>query len=105
MREWQLKEMQKKADMINRQSYQRDGIYYWQSNDRVVPPSTFEEAGLEVPVGQREAREKQSSEFLADYRKKMENHESSDEELFEMRSAFGEGERVVNVITGKVTQL
>jgi len=29
----------------------------------------------------------------------------SEEEMFEMRSAFGAGERVVNVLTGTVTQL
>lgn len=31
--------------------------------------------------------------------------EQRDEELFEMRAAFGEGETVVNIFTGEVTKL
>ena len=42
--------------------------------------------------------------FLSAY---IRNHSgpASDEELFEMRAAFGPGERDVNVLTGRVTQL
>jgi hypothetical protein len=35
----------------------------------------------------------------------MENHVHSDEEMFEMRAAFGEGATVVNAITGQETKL
>lgn len=42
---------------------------------------------------------------LEDYRERMKNHVYSAEEMFEMRAAFGEGETVVNVITGEKIQL
>lgn len=38
---------------------------------------------------------------VAAYRKRMANHVHTEEELFEMRAAFGPGARVVNVITGQ----
>jgi hypothetical protein len=44
-------------------------------------------------------------QMLVDYRKQMENHVPDEEELYEMRAAFGEGASVVNVVTGKVTIL
>lgn len=41
-------------------------------------------------------------QFLAEYREARKNHTPSEEELFEMRAAFGEGSTVVDVITGQV---
>jgi hypothetical protein len=42
---------------------------------------------------------------LKDYRKRQRNVKPSNEELSEMRAAFGEGTEVVNIITGRRTQL
>jgi hypothetical protein len=44
--------------------------------------------------------------FLADYKKARANRsaEAKAEELFEMRAAFGEGQEVVNIITGEITK-
>ena len=39
--------------------------------------------------------------FLKRYREQQKNKVYSEEELYEMRAAFGEGETVVNVVTGK----
>ena len=39
------------------------------------------------------------------YREQMANHKPSEEELAEMRSAFGDGTEVINVFTGQVTKL
>lgn len=52
-----------------------------------------------------EARAEETTRFLEDYRKRMENYEPDEETLYEMRAAFGEGARVVDAITGKVIQL
>lgn len=51
------------------------------------------------------ALDKENREFLEEYRKQQENHELSQEELFEMRAVFGEGEIVMDVITGKEIKL
>ena len=58
-------------------------------------------------VETRKARERNDARNIAAYiegRKTM-SEEAKAEELFEMRAAFGEGEKVVNVITGEVTYL
>jgi hypothetical protein len=84
------------------------GVYRWKSNDQ-VPPFEAHEYGargfFEMPgfdyKKQREAREADTTTFLAEYRERMKNYVPSGEEMFEMRAAFGPGEEVVNVITGQ----
>ena len=83
----------------------RNGVRYWRSNDRPVPVHVYKEAYIECPPEQIRAYEEDTAKSLAEYRKAMENYEPSEEELFEMRAAFGPGTTVVNVITGKKTQL
>jgi hypothetical protein len=58
-------------------------------------------------VATRKAREVNDARCIAAYiegRKNM-SEEAKAEELFEMRAAFGEGEKVVNMLTGEVTYL
>ena len=50
-----------------------------------------------------EARHKENEEFLKEYASH--NHKHSKEELAEMRAAFGEGDTVIDVLTGKRIQL
>lgn len=50
-----------------------------------------------------EARNKENEEFLKEYASR-ETHYSS-EEIAEMKAAFGEGTKVVNVLTGREIQL
>jgi hypothetical protein len=49
------------------------------------------------------AREADDDKFFAEYRKNQ--RPLSGEELFEMRAAFGPGETVVDVISGRKTKL
>ena len=49
----------------------------------------------------KKKRDAQTERELKAYRESMRNHQYSDEELFEMRAAFGEGATVVDVITGQ----
>ena len=44
-------------------------------------------------------RDKQNDEFIAEYRKNYNG--PTEEELYEMRAAFGEGATVVNILTGE----
>ncbi len=89
-------------------AYQDDeGVWRWKSSNNVPFEDMLEAWGLDDDTMQKciAAREKDNAEFAAEYRKRMENYVPSDEEMFEMRAAFGEGAKVVNVITGKEIQL
>ena len=85
------------------------GVVRWKSNDSVPFDdmlAAFQKAGLDLNMAaSSKAREEESLRFLEDYRRRMANHVPSEEELFEMRAAFGEGTTVVNVLTGRKTQL
>jgi len=85
---------------IETDTFEKDGAIFWNMGNP-VPVDCFEDAGLPVPSGQRAAIKAKLDAFLKDYNP----GPPSDEELFEMRAAFGEGETVVNVITGRKIQL
>ena len=99
--------MRDSSEMIKDTYRDEDGILRWKSSKRVPPQDCLEEMGLEADDLDRcrVARDHEIDEFLTAYRKQMEDHEHSAEELFEMRAAFGPGAEVVNVITGKKTRL
>jgi len=86
-----------------------DGVYcYGHIKDirsplgvRITPPSVLKEYNADIPARQKELHEQANDAIIADYCKLMENHEPDVEEQFEMRQAFGEGAKVVNVITGQ----
>jgi len=87
-----------------------NGVPRWTTNDRVPPTDAVKDYFIDRTPGFDKlatdaARDAENSAFLADYRKRMENYVPSDEEMFEMRAAFGRGTEVVNVITGRRTQL
>lgn len=87
------------------------GVVRWKSNDRVPPQDCLEQIYKSGAISEVKyelsqiIRDEETSAFLADYRKRMENYEPSPEELFEMRATFGEGAVVVNAITGKKINL
>lgn len=83
----------------------KNGVYYWKSNGNVVPPWVFEEAYIECPPEQKAAREEESTRRIAEYRAQRAKHGYSEEEMFEMRAAFGPGETVVDCLTGKSIKL
>ena len=98
------------VDTIKQQekAYQdENGVWRWQSNDRVPPEDVLEKWNLSDDIMQKclETKDQETHEFLAKYREQMKNHVPSDEEIFEMRAAFGPGATVVNVITGKKINL
>jgi hypothetical protein len=97
---------------LKTETYEKNGALYWSvgctwspPEDRPVPMDVFRDAGVEPPAGQQAAVTAHTDANLAAYRKAMENHVPSAEEMFEMRAAFGPGATVVNVITGKETKL
>ena len=49
--------------------------------------------------------DEQNTNTIREYKERMKNHVYSEEELYEMRAAFGEGVEVVDVITGNKIRL
>jgi hypothetical protein len=100
----QVREGFKRAEVV-------EGVLRWKSNGSVPPQDcldAFVEAGLGSKFDMKvtsQTRRKEEDASLADYRRRMANHVPSDEEMFEMRAAFGPGTTVVNVLTGKETKL
>ena len=81
---------------------EEDGAIRWKSNDRYLMDDLCEMLEYAGFVFSRKAteikRDAQNDEFLASYRR---NHRTTEEEKREMRAAFGEGQVIVNVITGE----
>lgn len=83
-----------------------NGVYVWATNGRVPPNDAIVEYGIDrLPNFNKELhdliRKDQNDSFLSDYYENMKNHSPSEEELYEMRAAFGTGVTVVNLVTGK----
>jgi hypothetical protein len=92
--------------------YYMDGnVVRWESNNSVPPQDILDEMHTDGVINNAtllesaKTRISEQDAFLAEYRERMANHVHSEEELFEMRAAFGEGAEVVNAITGQVTKL
>ena len=86
-------------------------VVRWKSNDSVPPEDILEEMFVDGVLDEEQLRyaqmirNREQVAFLVEYRERMANHVPSDEEMFEMRAAFGEGATVANAITGKEIQL
>lgn len=79
------------------------GVLRWAMGN-AVPPWSYEEGyGRPMPAAMQAAYQKDLDRHLLSYKKNAKP--PSEEELFEMRAAFGEGAEVVNVFTGRRTQL
>lgn len=82
-----------------------DGAIRWKKNGNYLPDDYCEVLEYGRYPFSREAtrikREEQQAENLAQYRERMKNYVPSEEELYEMRSAFGEGTTVVDALTGQ----
>jgi len=100
---WRVREVERlRAQFVDpAEAYDDDGVMHWRSNQRVIPTHVYADAFIRCPHRQQAAYERQTEESLAAYREAMRDYEPSDEELFELRAAFGPGETVVNVITGQ----
>ena len=84
-----------------------DGAIKWKSNGAYIPDDFCEKLEYAGYKFSREAtaikRDVQVQKELAQYRANYTG--PSDEEIAEMRAAFGEGETVVDTITGKIFKL
>ena len=82
-----------------------DGAILWKSSYNYLPDDYCEKLEYGGYNFSREAtkikRSIQQSKSIEEYREKMKNYKPSEEELYEMRCAFGEGSCVVDIITNK----
>lgn len=101
------------ADLLGRTSAYKgkNGELRWASNNRCVPEDIAEFAhylGVLTEAGvwwTEHERDLEQAAFIAEYQRQRATWSPSGEELAEMRAAFGEGEVVVDVITGRRIQL
>ena len=97
-----------RTDYISEAIVETDGAIKWSSNGRYLGRDTMEKiiangfTDFSV-VATNVKREIQVEEELAEYRRNYKG--PSQEELVEMRAAYGKGATVVNVITGEVIKL
>lgn len=109
--DWRQREQERlQKDIFDSQkSYAVDGVRHWRSNDAVIPPWVYKDAGLECPAVQQEAHDRQTAEFCKAYREAQAAYQPTPQEeaehMFELRAAFGPGETVVDVISGKTYKI
>lgn len=99
------------ADIISGDMILSYGVATWKSNGRCIMDDMAEvvEHTVFANMFDREAtrvvRDEQNEKLFAEYRAKRQNYKHSEEELAEMRSVFGKGAKVVDVITGNTITL
>lgn len=107
MNDWRKRERERLQWQITDDSYSytKDGVRRWRSNDAVIQPCTYRDAGLECSPEQQTAHDEETEAFCKAYREAQAAYQPTPEEeaerMFEMRAAFGPGEVVVDVISGK----
>lgn len=107
---WRREEIARlRADFVNpEKAVVREGVRYWRISDgteRVIPSCVFEDAYVECPEVHKAAEDAETARIIAEHKAYRAEHGYSEEELFEMRAAFGPGEEVVNVLTGEKIKL
>jgi len=95
------KRVAKAVESVKDMNIDENGVATWKSNGHCLMDDYLEllEYGGVKEVSRENtkiARDKETAEFLKNYR-----HEPTEEEMLEMRAAFGEGTVVVDVLSGK----
>lgn len=98
------KDAERIIDMFDTDAYTVNGIVRWKSNNSIPPRDVLDlwfYVGKAFDINESiDLSDKETSIFLQDYRERMKNYSPSHEELVEMKSAFGSGTCVVDIITG-----
>lgn len=106
MTETQLLDIEAKREM-RRFHVDTNGVVRWDSNDTVPPTDILAQFLVEGLITQEESlrsismRKIEDEEAIREYIASRQKYGYSDEEMFEMRAAFGPGEKVVDIFTGE----
>lgn len=101
-------EADKAVKMVSEEAIKdEDGALCWKSNgsylmDDMIEMLVYKDYDFSPEATSRKRKE-QDAKFLEEYRSRP--HVISDEELYEMRAAFGKGTTIVDVLTGEKIQL
>lgn len=106
------KEVQKLYDQRDNMIIEDDGAVCWKSSGNYLPDDCMEKLEYApYEFSKRISREAtkikrniQTEKFLEEYRKEMEHHVYTEEDLREMRNAFGSG-TVYDVLADRVIEL
>lgn len=101
------KELEEVRDLYEFKAYKDGGVVRWISNDQCIMDDMAEKmlvAGC-ISEAEREAtgaaRSIETASFIAEYKAQQASRPVSPEELYELKSAFGEGETIVDIISGR----
>lgn len=106
-------EVERLYNQKDEMTIEEDGAVRWKSNGNYLPDDCMEKleyapADLSNKIS-REAtkakREIQTKKFLEEYHEQMKHHVYTEEELKEMRDAFGAGATVVDVFAGTIIHI
>ncbi len=99
---FKMGEIQRLRDSMWAEGYEWEGVLYW-DNSNVIPVSVLKDAVMEIPPKQEAAEEKQLRNAIENYKARVQRRSAEElaEQMYERRAAFGEGETVVDIITGE----
>lgn len=101
---FRVEEIERNICSVRHETYKDEsGALRWFSSDNCVPTECLVDAGVDAETIRR--TEEANGRDIDELREKMMDREYTDEEMFEMRAAFGPGTTVVNVLTGKKIKL
>ena len=100
---WEVREAEALRAKFTTETYEVAGVLCWRANDAVISPSTFKDAYVVCSDVQAQGYSAYLDKFLSEYRKANTGPVSA-EQRAEMRAAFGPGQTVVNIITGRRTR-
>lgn len=100
-------EAERLATSFDTDTVKVDGVIYWKSNGRVPPTDVLDfwrHIGKRFNYNKSIAMQKRQTKVsIEQYRANQ--RPLTEEQLYEMRAAFGEGTEVVDVFTGRRTKL
>lgn len=102
-------EAERLRDSFHKDTVKQDGVIRWRSSNNVPPQDVLDfwkHVGFRFNMQKSiAARNREQKAAIERYRKAQANRPISPEQRYEMEAAFGKGTTVVNVFTGRKTQL
>lgn len=103
---WMEREAARLREDFKTKTVEKDGVLYWKKSGNVIPPCVFKDADLPYSEKQIAAADAEMDKLIAERRAEVARMtpEERAERTFELRAAFGVGQKIVNILTGEVTK-